>query len=76
MIRNFEVIGEATKQLSMELRQRYPEIALRRIAGFRDVLINDYMGIDLDEVWDVVERNLPDLKGKVEAILQDLAAEE
>jgi uncharacterized protein with HEPN domain len=34
------------------------------------------MGIDLDEVWDVVERNLPDLKGKVEAILQDLAAEE
>ena len=76
MIRNFEVIGEATKQLSMELRQQYPEIPWRRIAGFRDVLIHDYMGIDLDEVWDVVERNLPDLKGKVEVILQELAAEE
>lgn len=76
MIRNFEVIGEATKQLSRELRQRYPEIPWRRIAGFRDVLIHDYMGIELDEVWDVVERNLPDLKGKVEAILQELAAKE
>lgn len=76
VIRNFEVIGEATKQLSMELRQQYPEIPWRRIAGFRDVLIHDYMGIDLDEVWDVVERNLPDLKGKVEVILQELTAEE
>ncbi|GAB4188990.1 MAG: DUF86 domain-containing protein [Coleofasciculaceae cyanobacterium] len=54
VIRNFEVIGEATNKLSLELRQQYPDIPWRRIAGFRDVLIHDYMGIDLDEVWDVV----------------------
>jgi uncharacterized protein with HEPN domain len=74
VIRNFEVIGEATKKLSLELRQQYPDIPWRRIAGFRDVLIHDYMGIDLDEVWDVVDRDLPELKSNVEAILQELAA--
>jgi uncharacterized protein with HEPN domain len=65
VIRNFEVIGEAVKLISLDLRQSHPEIPWRRIAGFRDVLIHDYMGIDLDEVWNVVEKDLPDLKQKI-----------
>jgi uncharacterized protein with HEPN domain len=72
VIRSFEVIGEAVKLLSMELRQNHSEVPWRQIAGFRDVLIHDYMGIDLDEVWNVVEINLPNLKGKILAILQKL----
>ena len=56
VIRSFEVIGEAVKQLSMELRENYPNVAWRRIAGFREVLIHNYMGLDLDEIWNVVER--------------------
>ena len=44
IVRNFEVIGEAVKQLSTELRGQYPEVPWQRIAGFRDVLIHDYMG--------------------------------
>ncbi|MEA5617429.1 DUF86 domain-containing protein [Cronbergia sp. UHCC 0137] len=75
VIRSFEVIGEAVKLLSMELRQNYSEIPWRRIAGFRDVLIHDYMGIDLVEVWNVVELNLPNLKEKLLAILQELENE-
>ncbi len=42
------------------------------MAGFRDVLIHDYLKVDYDEVWRIVERNLPELKQQIEAILQEL----
>ena len=75
VIRNFEVMGEGIKRISPELRQNHPEVPWRRIAGFRDVLIHDYLGVDMNEVWNVVERNLPELKGKIELILQELGKE-
>lgn len=65
IVRNFEVIGEAVKQLSPEIREKYPGVPWRRVAGFRDVLIHDYMGVDLDEVWNVIQKDLPDLKRTV-----------
>jgi uncharacterized protein with HEPN domain len=71
MIRQLEVIGEATKRLSPELRGRYPEVAWRRMAGLRDVLFHDYMGVDLDVVWGVAQRALPDLKRQIQMIVDE-----
>lgn len=69
VIRNFEVIGEATKSLSEAIRAQRPDIPWRRIAGLRDVLIHDYMGVDPAEVWRVVESHLPELRDAVQQLL-------
>jgi uncharacterized protein with HEPN domain len=74
VIRNFEVIGEATKRLSLELRQQYPGVPWRRMAGFRDILIHNYMNINITTVWQAVQELLP-LRVQIQAILQDITSE-
>jgi uncharacterized protein with HEPN domain len=71
VIRNFEIIGEATKRFSPELRAAYPEIPWQQIAGLRDVLIHDYLKVNLNRIWGIIEQNLPELKAIVEAILKE-----
>jgi uncharacterized protein with HEPN domain len=71
-IRNFEIMGEATKRLSEQLRTTHSNVPWEQMAGFRDVLIHDYLRVDCDEVWDVVASNLPDLRVRIEQILQEL----
>ncbi len=72
VVRNFEIIGEATKKISQDLRQSYPDVQWKRIAGFRDVLIHDYLRVDYDDVWGIIERDLPALKANIQMILKDL----
>ena len=69
VIRNFEIIGEATKRLSQNLREKYNQVKWKQIAGFRDVLIHDYLRVDLDEVWVIIEEDLPILKNNINLIL-------
>ena len=72
VIRNFEVIGEAAKRVPEEYRQAHQEIPWRSLAAFRDVLIHQYEGVSLPEVWRVVETELPGLKKAIAAILPPL----
>ncbi len=68
VIRNFEIIGEATKRVSLDLRKANPEIPWVKMAGLRDKLIHDYIKVDLQLVWDVVIDVLPVQKKEIEII--------
>jgi len=71
VIRNLEIIGEATKNLSGELRTKYPDLPWKGMAGVRDRLIHDYFGVNLDIVWQIITAELPEVVAKVKAIKRD-----
>lgn len=68
VIRNFEIIGEACKKLTNETKSLRADIPWREVAGLRDVLIHDYMGVDVKEVWNIVTNHLPSLKTAIEEL--------
>src|SRR5436190_12839098 len=69
VIRNIEIIGEATKNLSDALRSNHPDIPWKQIAGMRDTLIHRYFGVNLELVWQVVEHELPAFSARIDEIL-------
>ena len=69
---HLQIIGEASSKLGRDFHEMYPEVPWPRIVAMRNVLVHDYFGIDLNEVWAAVERELPDLKHEVEKILKDI----
>jgi len=75
-IRQLEIIGEATKRLSDQFRTQHSDVPWRRIAGLRDVLIHNYMGVDLSTVWGITQRDIPSLKEQVKKILEELENDE
>jgi uncharacterized protein with HEPN domain len=70
VIRNLEIIGEATKNISRDFKKEHEEIPWRNMAGLRDVLIHDYFGVDLGIVWNVVEKELTKVKVKLKELIQ------
>lgn len=74
VVRNLEVVGEATKQVPDWLRERVPELSWREMAGMRDKLIHDYLGVDLNLVWDVVASELPATRERIVALIKELEA--
>jgi uncharacterized protein with HEPN domain len=74
VLRNLQVIAESTKRLSATLKDDHTEIDWSGIAGFRNFLVHDYLGVDLGVVWDIVSRDVPALGRTISAILHNQQA--
>ena len=71
VVRNLEIIGEASKNIPDEVKQKYPQIDWRKIAGLRDIVVHKYFSIDNEILWDIIKNNIPDLASKIEILLKE-----
>lgn len=71
VMRNLEIIGEASRYIPEEVHVKHPEIEWRKIIALRNIVVHEYFGIDLDIIWDLVENKIPELLEQVRAIRQD-----
>jgi len=72
IVREIEIIGEASKNISKEFKEKHNKIEWKKIAGTRDKLIHHYFGVDLGAVWRVIEDKIPELKTQILKIKKDL----
>jgi len=70
VIRKFEIIGEATKHIPEEIKQKHPHVPWKEMAGMRDKLIHFYSGVDYILVWTAIKNRLPDVKSNIDKIVQ------
>ena len=68
VVRNLEIIGEAIKNISEELKKKYPRIPWNDLAGVRDKLVHHYFGVNLDIVWNIIKQELPNVLSQIEEI--------
>ena len=71
VVRNLEILGEAAKNIPEEMRVRYPEIPWKRVAGFRDIAIHDYFGVDLEIVWKIITEGIAAIKPSLEKAVRE-----
>ena len=72
VMRNLQILAESTQRISSPLKLNHPEIDWQRIAAFRNVIVHNYMGIDLGQIWAIIQQDIPLLKGQIQDILHQL----
>ncbi len=70
VLRNLQTMAESAQRVSDDLKAKHPEVEWRRIAAFRNVLVHDYLGIDIERVWEITQRDVPELKQAILAMLE------
>ena len=70
--RNLQTLTESTQRISTSLKAEHTEIDWSSLSAFRNVVVHNYLGVDLTQIWDIVEQDLPALKSKIQSILQEL----
>jgi uncharacterized protein with HEPN domain len=70
IVRNFEIIGEASNKIPQEICNKYSSIEWRKIADFRNVLAHEYFGIDYEIIWEIIKDKLPLLKQSIQHMLE------
>jgi len=71
VVRNLQVLAESTQRISDRVKTNYPDTEWQAISGFRNILVHDYLGLDLKLIWSVVEKRLPPLRLEIEKMLED-----
>jgi uncharacterized protein with HEPN domain len=69
ILRNFEIIGEAVKNLPEEMKRGLPHVPWREIAGMRDIVIHEYFDLNEEDVWDTIQNDLPPFKKEIKKLL-------
>ena len=72
LVKQFEIIGEATRHLSPKLMDKYSEVNWSEAIGMRNILVHDYFAVNLDVLWDTIKNNIPVFKRQIVKILQEL----
>ena len=70
-LRNLQILTESTQRLSEQIKRTYADVDWKGISAFRNVVVHDYLGLDMEQVWQIVFRDLPALKNTVEALLTE-----
>jgi len=70
VVRNFEIIGEAVRNIPVEIQNKYPEVEWKEALGFRNILIHEYFGVDIEALWDTINNDIPIFKEKILKVLK------